>query len=258
VTTPNASRTARAIARDELTTAIKTAARGQLAEVGAAGLSLRAVAREIGMVSSAVYRYFATRDDLLTALIIDAYDAVGAVAEHAEAAVTRGDLLERWLAVSRAVRQWAVAHPQEWALIFGSPVPGFRAPQDTVDPAARIPLLLIAILRDAPASPADRAEPREPLPEAVRVDMAGLAALVAPELPPELLAQAVAAWTMLVGTINFELFGHLVGSVTDYAAYFEHQMTVLAGQLGLRLSAADAPSSAGTSRRRRSPRSARG
>ncbi len=228
VVTPNASRTARAIARDELTAAIKDAARRQLAEVGAAALSLRAVAREIGMVSSAVYRYFATRDDLLTALIIDAYDAVGAAAEQAEAAIARDDLLGRWLAAARAVRGWAVTHPQEWALIFGSPVPGFRAPQDTVDPAARIPLLLIAILRDAPA-----AEPGEPLPEPVAADMADLAALVAPELPPDLLARAVASWTMLVGTINFELFGHLVGSVTDYPAYFEHQMTVLAGQLDL-------------------------
>jgi AcrR family transcriptional regulator len=233
VTTPNASRTARAIARDELTVAIKTAARRQLADVGAAGLSLRAVAREIGMVSSAVYRYFATRDDLLTALIIDAYDAVGAAAEQAEAAVARGDLLGRWLATARAVREWAVAHPQEWALIFGSPVPGFRAPQDTVDPAARIPLLLIGITREAYAAGAAPVVD-EPLPAPLRQDMQGLAALVGPELPPELLARAVAAWTMLVGTINFELFGHLVGSVSDHPTHFAFQMTVFAGELGIR------------------------
>src|ERR1700712_3765384 len=100
VSSPNASRTARAIARDELTAAIKTAARRQLAEVGAGALSLRAVARELGMVSSAVYRYFATRDDLLVALIIDAYEAVGAAAENAEVTVPRDDLLGRWLVVT--------------------------------------------------------------------------------------------------------------------------------------------------------------
>ncbi|MDQ1649644.1 MAG: hypothetical protein QOG60_1701 [Frankiaceae bacterium] len=230
---PNASRTARAIARDELTAAIKTAARRQLADVGASALSLRAVARELGMVSSAVYRYFATRDDLLTALIVDAYDSVGAAAEDAEAEVARDDLLGRWLSATTAVRSWAVAHPQEYTLIFGSPVPGFRAPRDTVDPAARIPLLLIGLVQEAYAA-GDAAVDPEPLPGPVADDMQALAELVAPDLPPALLARAVAAWTMLVGTISFELFGHLVGSVSDHPAHFAHQMTVVAAQLGLR------------------------
>jgi AcrR family transcriptional regulator len=220
---PNASRTARAIARDELTAAIKTAARRQLADVGASALSLRAVARELGMVSSAVYRYFATRDDLLTALIVDAYDSVGAAAEDAEAAVARDDLLGRWLAATTAVRSWAVAHPQEYTLIFGSPVPGFRAPRDTVDPAARIPLLLIGLVQEAYAA-GDAAVDPEPLPGPVADDMQALAELVAPDLPPALLARAVAAWTMLVGTISFELFGHLHNVIHDYDAFFTLQM----------------------------------
>src|SRR5207237_1142689 len=86
ITTPNASRTARDRARIELTDEIKAVARRHLAEHGSAALSLRAVAREVGMVSSAVYRYFPSRDELLTALIIDAYDAVGERAEAAERA----------------------------------------------------------------------------------------------------------------------------------------------------------------------------
>ncbi|MCW2707706.1 MAG: transcriptional regulator, TetR family, partial [Frankiales bacterium] len=94
---------ARERARTELTREIKELARRHLAEHGAAGLSLRAVARDLGMVSSAVYRYFPSRDELLTALIIDAYDAVGAGAETAAAGVRRGDLLGRWLAATRAV-----------------------------------------------------------------------------------------------------------------------------------------------------------
>ncbi len=81
--TQNAPRTARQRARAELTREIKEGARRQLAATGADGISLRAVARELGMVSSAVYRYFPSRDDLLTALIIDAYDAVGEAAEQA-------------------------------------------------------------------------------------------------------------------------------------------------------------------------------
>src|SRR4051812_30354536 len=97
--------TARERVRAELTREITDAARRQLAEVGAAALSLRAVAREVGMVSSAVYRYFPSRDDLLTRLIIDGYDDVGAAAEAAD--VPSAPPVERWLAVCRAVRAWA-------------------------------------------------------------------------------------------------------------------------------------------------------
>src|SRR4051812_22731750 len=152
--------TARERVRAELTGEITAAARRQLATTGAAGLSLRAVARDLGMVSSALYRYFPSRDDLLTALIVDAYDAVGDVAEAADSAVRREDLMGRWRAVARAVRQWARDHPQEYALIFGSPIPGYRAPQDTVDPAARIPLLLLGIVTAAVAPADELALPR--------------------------------------------------------------------------------------------------
>src|SRR6201992_2730381 len=102
--------TARERARVRTTEAILAAAREQLAEVGAAALSLRAVAREVGMVSSAVYRYFPSRDDLLTALIIDAYAAVGDAVAAAESSVRRGDHFGRWMAATRAARLWALDH----------------------------------------------------------------------------------------------------------------------------------------------------
>src|ERR1044072_4042690 len=146
----NAGRTARERARAELTEEIKGAARRQPAAVGAEALSLRAVSRELGMVSSALYRYFPSRDELLTALIIDAYDGIGAAAEAALAG-TRGDddPVERWIAVCRAARGWALAHPHEYALIYGSPVPSYSAPQATVAPASRAALALIAVARPA-------------------------------------------------------------------------------------------------------------
>lgn len=122
-------RGARARARIEVTAAIKEEARRQLASEGPTKLSLRAVARELGMVSSALYRYFPSRDDLLTALIIDAYDSLGEAAEEAHAAVADGAPVERWVAVGEAVRGWALAHPQEYALIYGTPVPGYSAPR---------------------------------------------------------------------------------------------------------------------------------
>ena len=86
------------------------------------------------MVSSAIYRYFPSRDDLLTALIVDGYNAIGEVAEQADAACPAGEYTGRWLAVCRAVRDWALAHPHEYALVYGSPVPGYQAPQQTIGP----------------------------------------------------------------------------------------------------------------------------
>src|SRR3954454_7856799 len=142
-------RTARERVRIELTNEIKDVARRQLAVHGSAGLSLRAVARAVGMVSSAVYRYFPSRDELLTALIIDAYAAVGMAVTDAEAAVRRNDPIGRWMAACGALRTWAIATPHEYALIFGSPVPGYRAPQDTIDPATIVPVVLLKIIADA-------------------------------------------------------------------------------------------------------------
>jgi AcrR family transcriptional regulator len=152
----NASLTARERARAELTREIKEEARRQVAAEGAQRLSLRAVARELGMVSSAVYRYFPSRDSLLTALIIDAYDALGAAVELADSGQPRSDLRGRWRAICHSVRDWAVARPHEYALIYGSPVPGYRAPQETIAPASRAGLMLGHLLTDAWASRAIR------------------------------------------------------------------------------------------------------
>jgi len=148
---PNASQTARQRARAELTREIKEAARRQLAETGAPQLSLRAVARELGLVSSALYRYFPSRDDLLTALIIDAYDSLGEAAEAAAAANGTAGPGCGWRAVCHAIRDWARQNPHEYALIYGSPVPGYQAPRDTVAPAARVPLVLGKLVLESQA-----------------------------------------------------------------------------------------------------------
>src|ERR1700742_4446639 len=136
MTTQNgAPRTARERARTELTREIKEEARRQLAAAGADGLSLRAVARELGMVSSALYRYYPSRDDLLTALIIDAYNALGEAAERAVAGPAAAR--ERWVAAWHAIRDGVRSNSHEYALICGSPVPGSGAPEATIGPAAR-------------------------------------------------------------------------------------------------------------------------
>lgn len=229
-------RGARERARTEVTAAIKDEARRQLAAEGAAKLSLRAVARELGMVSSALYRYFPSRDDLLTALIVDAFNAVGSAAEQALAAADStgpagpAGPVDRWAAICTAVRAWALAHPHEYALIYGSPVPGYTAPQLTVEPASRVGLALISVASDAHraggiALPALSPELR---PEAER-----LAARFAPGLPPAVMAALVAAWAQLFGLISFEVFGQFNDVVESRAELFTQSTRRLAHDVGL-------------------------
>jgi len=264
--TQNAPRTARERARAELTREIKEEARRQLATDGANGLSLRAVSRELGMVSSALYRYYPSRDDLLTALIIDAYNALGEAAEQAIAGTGTGRI--RWVAACHAIRTWAVAHPHEYALIYGSPVPGYRAPEATIAPAARVPLAFAGVLAVAvavgevtaerilaagagPAGEQGRPGLGGPLAdqaaalsaalardaavgEATGAGAAGRAVPLAPEVPADVLVRAVIAWTQLFGMISFELFGQFVGSFEPADALFDHGVDQLAAFVGLR------------------------
>ncbi|SEO64986.1 TetR/AcrR family transcriptional regulator [Trujillonella endophytica] len=223
--------TARERVRLEITGEIVEAARRQLAEVGAAALSLRAVARELGMASSAVYRYFPSRDDLLTRLIIDGYDTLGAAAEAADDPAAPP--AERWLAVCRAVRSWAHGHPHEYALLYGSPVPGYAAPPDTVPAAARVGVVLGRVLGDAARAgalpePAGGGGPALVTAEAVAV-LGG----EHPSLDDAARVRALLAWSAVYGTISFELFGHLVGSLTDGDRYFDRAMSELARLIGL-------------------------
>ena len=260
MTTQNVPRTARQRARAELTREITEEARRQLAAVGANGLSLRAVARELGMVSSALYRYYPSRDDLLTALIIDAYNAIGEAAETAIAGPGAGSARARWLAACHAVRGWALDRPHEYALIYGSPVPGYRAPEATIGPAARVPLAFVGVLAAAIADgevAADTDRGAGALTGALADQAAALSAALFPEsspasapaVPPGLLVRGVVAWTQLFGMISFELFGQFVGSFEPADAFFAHTIAESATSVGLPLSVA--PSLADNSKKLR-------
>ena len=234
--TTSASRTARERARAELTREIKQEARRQLAAHGAQGLSLRAVARELGMVSSALYRYFPSRDELLTALIIDAYDALGDAAEAADAGRPAADIRGRWAATCHAVRNWALAHPHEYALIYGSPVPGYQAPQATVVPAARIARVAGGLVADAwreARVAGGGAAPLTPLPPELAEQAAVVADAIAPGLPGAVIARLLIAWTQLFGMISFELFGQFVGSADPADAFFGYAVEQMADFIGL-------------------------
>lgn len=225
--------TARERARAALTADIVTAARAQLADTGAAGLSLRAVARELGMVSSAIHRYFPTKDDLLTALIIDGYNAVGQAVEDADAACERTDYFGRWRAVCRAVRTWALEHPQEYALLYGSPVPGYEAPMDTVPAAVRDTAVFGTIVSEADKAGALAPKGPELKPPASFAADAQQVREVIPDVSDAMIARAVSAWTGLYGWVNFELFGQFNNVLEDRDVAFDLQIDCLAGILGL-------------------------
>lgn len=262
----NAGRTARQRVRAELTREITEAARRQLARDGAAALSLRAVAREMGMVSSAMYRYFPSRDDLLTTLIIDSYNALGAAVEAAEAGCPRDDFSGRWNVACRAVREWALGHPHEYALIYGSPVPGYQAPERTVGPASRSAAVFGEIISDAfragalaaPASgsavPSGFAGPSgsgaltgsaagggsaagvwPSAPESFSGDAARLreTLLTAPGMPEDAIARALAAWAGVFGIVSFELFGQFENVVTDRDSFFGYAVACVGVMIGL-------------------------
>ncbi len=206
-------------ARAATTADILCIAREQMAALGAEGLSLRAIARELGMVSSAVYRYVASRDELLTALIIDSYDRLGAAAEVADRGVRRrADIRARWRAVANAIRDWAMTNPSEYALLFGTPVPGYAAPQDTIGPATRYTLVLVQLLADLDATGVVR---DTPVPKALRADIARLRDVFGVPVHESTLVVGLSAWAALMGAINLELFGHLHNVVDRPGALFE-------------------------------------
>jgi AcrR family transcriptional regulator len=212
-----------------MTEEIKTVARRHLASEGA-NLSLRAVARDLGMASSAVYRYFASRDELLTARIIDAYDSVGAAAERAAEGVPGH--ADRLIAVGLAVREWALAEPYQWALIYGSPVPGYQAPQDTIGPATRVILLIASIVRDAFQAGAVTLGP--PITGRYAEELAAVADQFGEQIPPQLVGAAISAFVHLCGAVSSELFGQLNNSVDeDRRGFLEFQMRGAAQLIGL-------------------------
>lgn len=230
---PDRPKSPRQRAREQAIRDIKRIARRQLATEGSSGLSLRAIARELGIVSSAVYRYVPSRDELLTMLIEDAYNAVGDAAEKADRGRDRDDLRGRWVAIGKAVRGWAVKHQSDYALVYGSPVPGYAAPPErTIEPGTRVSALLFRLVADHQRTAETLPQPTS-VPRALRRDLAGIRGMFEAEVDDDLLARGILAWTALFGLVSFEVFGQYVGAFTDYAAHFDHQLVRLADYLGL-------------------------
>lgn len=137
----------------DLQTAIKEAAWKQIAELGAAALNLRAIARDLKITAPSIYNYFPNRDALVTALIVDAFGSLADTQQESIAAIPDQEHAERLRALGLAYRSWAVAYPERYQLIFGTPIAGYIAPIDITQPvAARSLVVLVGVLQSAYAA----------------------------------------------------------------------------------------------------------
>lgn len=202
--------------------------RAHLATDGAAGLSLRAVARDLGMVSSAVYRYVANRDELLTLLLVDGYTELADAVEKArDAAPTRWR--DRLAAIARAARAWAVQQPTGWALLYGSPVPGYQAPRDrTVGPGTRVIGALLDVVAEGIASGDIAPTSKITVPQQLSQDFDGVRAEFDFAADDDLVARCLTLWAALIGAISLEVFGqHGPDTFAEPAAVFDAQLELL-------------------------------
>ena len=213
--------------RDRIEGQIIELGRRHLVTEGAAGLSLRAIARDLGMVSSAVYRYVASRDDLLTLLLIDGYSELAGAVDRARESAD-GSWRDQVVAIAHAARQWAIAQPASWALLYGSPVPGYHAPPErTVGPGTRVVGALFDAVAagiaagDIPVTNMVLSQPMSSDFERLReeFDFSGDDSAV---------AKCFLLWAGLVGAISLEVFGQYgADTLTDPEAVFDLQVRLL-------------------------------
>lgn len=214
-------------ARDRIEQRIVELGREQLATVGAAGLSVRAIARDLGMVSSAVYRYVASRDDLLTLLLVDAYTELADAAAAARAGAGSA-WVDQLRAVAQDVRHWAVGQPARWALLYGSPVPGYHAPAHlTVGPGTRVVGLLFDVVAAGIAA-GDVKPSTLRVPSPLAEDFGGIRAEFGFTGDDGAMARSLLLWSGLVGAVSLEVFGQYgADTLTDPAIAFQVQLDLL-------------------------------
>lgn len=232
--------TPRERARAQTMEDIKRLGREHLVVHGAAALSLRAIARDLGLVSSAVYRYVKNRDELLTLLVVDAYDELGDEVDAAVGGAPPSDHAARFLALARAVRRWAVREPARYALLFGSPVPGYHAPaEQTTGPGTRVIRALVRIYDDAYRAAGRGAflpeiTPGGSVPGPLPTDLARIREEMQLEADDDLIVRGTLVWASLFGVVSFEVFGQYgAGTFSDPEQLFEQHVEILRSVVGL-------------------------
>ena len=216
----------------DLQAAIKETARTQIAENGAATLSLRAIARELKITAPAIYNYFPSRDDLVTALIVDAYNSLrdAILTSQATAEVSQ---TERILESARAYRGWARAHPEEYSLIFGTPIPNYHAPMEITGPAAAGSMaVIISVFDTAWRAGALHIEGiLTETPEMIQtwIDKFEYSG------PPEIIQITMASWAQIHGIVSLELNRHYTAFSEEVTidSFFEIEIQAVLARIGM-------------------------
>ena len=220
----------RAVVRTETTAAIIRHARRQLETRGAANISLREIARDLDMASSAIYRYFESRDQLLTVLIIDAYNRLGAAIEDADTACDRDDLIGRWTAITQEFRAWALSNQADYGLVFGTPVPGYEAPADTNAAGLRYTNVVVQLVADATAQGCV-SEIELPKIKGLVSEYRNVKKAIGVNAPDTTLLAGLSAWASVFGAINLEIFGHVDNVYTNPGIHFAALVDMLGRQV---------------------------
>jgi AcrR family transcriptional regulator len=209
--------------RQETLAEIKQLAMQQVIRGGTEALSLNAIAKAMGMSGAALYRYFASRDDLLAELIVDAYHDL---ADELQAAARQGaSPMARFRGVTGAYRTWALAEPHRYRLVFSSPVGSGQLEPGRVIPAAQRSMdVFLSVLAEVSGSPSAAA-----VPSGLHTQLeAWHARSGASALPPDILLRALLAWTRLHGVLSLELDGHLTATGIDPALVYQAEVDILA------------------------------
>ena len=221
----------RSAKRSRIDAEILDVARTHLATDGAAALSLRAIARELGMVSSAIYRYVESRDELLTRLVTEAYDDLADDVATAVVQVPSDSHRDRLRAIASAFRAWAVREPPRYALLYGSPVPGYHAPPErTVGPGTRVIALVVAQVEMAGQT--GILTDGDPQPDGLDGAFDELRSTYGLHISDAQLVRTFVWWAGLIGVVGQEVFDGYGDSFNGIAdALFDNQLEVLIDQL---------------------------
>jgi AcrR family transcriptional regulator len=214
---------------------IKSVARQQMAEQGTASISLRAIASQMGMAAPSLYNYFKSRDDLITALLIEAFNSLADVLEAASLAITTKTGGEKLFAAYLAYRDWALRNSTDFSLITGSPIPGYHAPENITTPAAKRIMSLFQELWQEACShnqftiPAEYAE----IPDGLRQQLEAWEELEGNDLPPAVLHLLLTSWAKAQGMVSLELYGQLRYTLKDPFEFYQFEIRSLLRRIGL-------------------------
>lgn len=224
--------------RERLRTAtmseIKAVARGFLTEGGPSAISLRAIAREMGMTATATYSYYPSLDSLVTDLRDDLFDELRRTTEAARDQTRGDDPMSRLNEMARAFRRWALEHPREFGLMLGPPVPGVSQQRDRGEPdqaMARFGAAFLAEFAQLARRRRLHTPPAELIEKRLGPYLGTLVADQTDELPLPVVFVFLTAWPRLFGLVAMEVFGHVEWAVTDVEALFETELVNFAQQL---------------------------